>query len=594
MLTRRAALKAGAGAVAGGAVLSGSDVGPLDLDGVSPTGEAEAVPPVVVAFGVAAATSWTLDEIGVFGSNDPPDGLGPDTLQTQIYQAAVKRKSVNQSTFVDQQNLIKFIPEAAFSKGKLAALDAIKNGATESEAINRGQSAANSHFATIEENLLKSWNESLTELENFISSVKSHSTLTLSNVMQIVDTTDSRSADPNVAAASDVTLRDGSTFGVKSIQGNGDTEVPYPDNPVNPATDYDVSAIEVTSIDGNTVRYLMTDPNVGDQWHGVWTSMQSTFDDVLNNISVWVSNTYSGIQSGELSPDEYLSATDFANTIAADADQAAALGNLLALNIPGEYENEMTVEFSDGSVYQGFLATTDDTNVPKLTAGTSINPDATDDNGNALYETWYLAYRPGSYIEPIDSYDDAYGIQGGTMRFTSDPTTASDGQTLGDSIEYVVETSKGEQATIVPSDLTQETIDSTTYWTVDLSSQLDETIAEINRVRRVYAGEQPDTYRTMTVNQPFTITAIDGADSVQIQQHREPQTDDNYVSDEEWQQMNDKVDELIKRYEDAKNSGIAIPGLSDLTGLPTIPGLNLIESGIVVGLGILGLNAATS
>jgi len=288
-----------------------------------------------------------------------------------------------------------------------------------------------------------------------------------------------------------------------------------------------------------------------------------------------------------------LSATDFANTIAADADQAQAIGNLLALNIPGEYENEMTVEFSDGSVYQGFLATTDSTNVPKLTAGTSINPDATDDNGNALYETWHFAYRPGSYIEPVNSYDDAYGIQGGEIRFTTDPTT-QDGQQLGDSVEYVVETSKGESATIVPSDLTQETIDSTTYWTVDLSSQLDETVAEINRVRRVYAGEKPDTYRTMTVNQPFTITAIDGADSVQIQQHREPQTDDNYVSDEEWQQMNDKVDELIKRYEDAQNSGIAIPGLSDLTGLPTIPGLNLIESGIVVGLGILGLNAATS
>jgi len=582
LLTRRQALKTGAGAVAGGAVLSGSDVGPLDLGGVSPTGEADAIAPIVVAGGIGAAGAgaWFLHEVGVLAPDSPTDGLGPDALQQQIYQTALKRKSYNQSTFVDTENLIKYIPEAAFSKGKLAALEAINNDATESEAINAGQQAANSHFATIEENFMKSWNESLTELNNMIGSVESHSNLDLSDVIYIPT---NNLPDPPIRVSSNpLQLRDGSEMEVKEWGNSWQGGQSYYD----PRDSNDKPMI-VESPSGSTIEYLIPTP-----WNDVWSSMQSTFDDVLNNISMWVSNTYSEIQSGELSPDEYLSATDFANTIATDADQATAIGNFLALNVPGEYDHEMTVEFDDGSVYQGFLATTDTTNVPELSAGTSINPDATDTDGNALYETWYLAYRPGSYIQPIDYYDADYGIQGGTMRFTSDPTTDSDGNALGDSVEYAIETSKGEQATIAPADVTEETIDSTTYWTVDLSDQLDETIAEINRVRRIYVGENPDTYKTMVVNDPFTITEIDGTDSVTIEQHREPQTDSNYITEEEWQEIQNQQEDLIDRWEDASQGGglIDVPSLG-LPKLPGwIPGSGLVQW-VIVGFGaLLGVN----
>jgi len=574
------------------------------------------VPLVPLAVVGVVATDAVLTEIGVLGADQPPDGLGPDTLQTTVYQAAVKRKSVNQSTFTDNQNLIKYIPEAAFSKGKLAALDAIKNGATESEAINQGQAAANSHFATIEENFLKSWNESAAEFGNSFGALQSHPDLSPMDAIGMTATDSNTSMnESNVASGSwnittrDVQLSDGSSFTVKSVQtpqvgmhqGNDGGFGAAEFDPLR-LNWFDLTSsmndyggwfyLDITAPSGTVSRYLDTET-----WNSVWSSMQSTFDDILNNISVWVSNTYSGIQTGEISPDQYLSATDLANSISSNSAQAQAIGNLLALNVPGAYEHELTLEFSDGTTCNGFVATTSSTNVPKLTAGTSINPDATDADGNRLYETWYLAFRPGSYIEPIDYFDGSYGIQGGTIRFTSDPTSQPDGQPL-DAVEYVVETSKGETARVVPSDFTKETIDSSTYWTADLSAKLSETIADVSRVRRVYAGEKPDTYALTTVNQPFTIAAIDGADSVTVQQHRPPQTDSNYVSDEEWTAFGDTRDELIDRFNDAgSGAGGASWGdqIPDLGILPdAIPGNKYLEWFGVVVLGLLGVNVVNS
>jgi len=609
MLTRRAALKAGAGALAGGTVLSGTEVGPLDLGGVSPTGEADAFIDTVV-FGPVMAGAAFVDSVATTIASDPPDGLGPDTLRTQIYQDALNRKSVNASTFIDNQNLVKYMPEGTFSTGKLDAIEAIHNDATQNEAIDQGQSAAQSHFAIVEKNFLNSWNESVAEFRNNLDALRAHPDLSPMDVIGLNATDSNTTMDgSNVASGSwnintrDVQLSDGSSFTVKSVQtprvgmnqpsagGFGRVEfdplrLVWSELSSN-MNDYGGwFYLDITGPSGTVSHYL----DAG-RWHDVWSSMQSTFSDTQSNIALWVSNTYSGIQSGDLSPGDYLSATDIANMIAADASQAQAIANFIALNVPGDYEHELTIEFDDGSIYQGFLATTDTTKVSKLTAGTSINPNATDDNGNALYETWYLAFQPRSYIEPIDSYDDGYGIQGGQIRFTRDPTTTADGQSLEGGVEYVVETSKGEQATIAPADFTQETSNGSTYWTADISDQLEETIANINRVRRVYAGEQPDTYRTMTIDQPFTVTSIDGADSATIQQNREPQTDTNYRTDEEWQTLLEQQKELIERWKKAKNSTIF--GGFNFGGFPTLPGLGIIESAIAVILGILGLNAAT-
>ncbi|QGN05840.1 hypothetical protein Hrd1104_00065 [Halorhabdus sp. CBA1104] len=596
VLTRRSLLKTGAGAAAGAAVVSGAEVGPLDLDTVSPTGEAAANPLVVL--GGMMAGAWALDEIGILGADDPPDGVSADLLRTDIKHTLAKRKSVNQSTIVDNQNIIQYIPEASLSEAKLAALDAIKSGATKDEAISAGKQAANSHFTTVEKNLLKSWNESVREFENILSKLDNHDSLSHSNIFNwdSIESSGDRfvSGSPSTGTNS-TTLRSGESFDIKTIHIGLEVEDDNNEHHntsgwwgVTNAEKYDLGNPRIPH---NEVQYLRYN-----DWHSIWTSMQSTFDDVIDNITLWLDKTYDGIQTGELSPDEYLSATDMANMIGQNSSRAQAIGNLVALNIPGDYDREATVRLSDGTTMKGFVATTDTTNVSELSAGTQIDPNATDDQGNALYETWYMAFRPETYIEPYDAYDSEYGIQGGEVRFTQDPKTTDEHLDIKSQYDYVIETAAGESATINASEITEETDDSgDTYWAADLSGQLDSLITDVNRIRRVYAGDNPDTYQTKTIDQPFEIVEIEGSGEVEIQQNREPQSDDNYIKPEEWDKMSEQQQEIIDRIEEleeaASGGGINIPGLPSI---PTLPGMGIVGSAVVVILGLFGLNAATS
>ncbi|WP_181687320.1 twin-arginine translocation signal domain-containing protein [Halorhabdus salina] len=612
-MNRRTFLKAGAGAAAGGAVLSGSEVGPLDLDGISPTGEANAIAGLTAVVIGGAAITWSTGAlVSAMSSDDPPDGLGPETLKTQSYQAIKKRKSVNQSTFVDNQNIIKYIPEAAFSEAKLAALDEIKNGATKDATINAGKKAVNDHFATVEKNLLKSWNESVREWMGIATSIQNHQDTGINSVTQPPNTSKSTNTDYYSfkgwswsESEEDVTLSNTETFTLERMYasvsfGGGGGAVWW--TPLGSSA----ARISQTSQSGTVYPEMEWTYNETikvlphSDWNAVWSSIQTTRQDVIDNVTLWVDNTYDKIQTGELSPDEYLSAADMSNMVAQDADRAQAIGDLVAMNVPGDYDQEATVQLLDDDItVKGYLATTDTTNVSSLSAGTEIDPAATDQDGNPLYETWYLAFRPGTYIEEWTAWDSSYGIQGGEIRFTEDPTMQN-GFDLGESYGYAIETTAGETANVLAKEFSEETDDSgNTYWAVDLSGQLETLITDVDRVRRVYEGGNPQTYQTMIVQQPFKVTEIEGeSSSVTIQQNREPQTDDNYMSDEEWQKIIDQQEELIKRYEDAKNSGLALPGIPGLPSIPTLPGLGVVESAIavVVGIPVLGaiLNAATN
>lgn len=177
--------RVGAGAAGVGAVAVGANQHPQ----FSPVGRAEAIGPVAI-FGAAAAvqTGWMLYEEGVIGSDDPPEGLTPDALHAMVHESALTRVSNNQSTFVDNKNIVESgFSHTLFGDGKLAAIEKLNEQASQQEVQDAATDAADEHATTVIRNLLKSWNEAVHEFENLWNSVDKHEDLSTDDVFPVSD-----------------------------------------------------------------------------------------------------------------------------------------------------------------------------------------------------------------------------------------------------------------------------------------------------------------------------------------------------------------------------------------------------------------------
>ena len=147
--------------------------------------------------------------------------------------------------------------------------------------------------------------------------------------------------------------------------------------------------------------------------------------------------------------------------------------------------------------------------------------------------------------------DDAKGVDGGTVEFESEPY---------EGVTYDIVTNYDETASVTAGDFTKGTDGSSnTVWTVDVSDQLDNSIAEISEVT-YYTDTDETRYETIQMQGTFTIEKFtntetgEQADSASFTSS-EPQTDDNYVTQEEWNQLQQQNQELIEKYEDSQSGG---------------------------------------
>ncbi|TKX47804.1 hypothetical protein EXE49_16930 [Halorubrum sp. ASP121] len=207
---RRTLLK-GIGASAAGAVALGSDYGF--------TREAEAVAPLIAAgaIGASAALGWALREFEVVGSDPPAEGLTADALEQQIYQAVKTRRSNNQSMIVDNQNILDGVKNTAYTNAKVAAIEQLNAGVSESEVLSAANAAIDSYESTVKGNFLKSWNGSVNELQALLQSAVDHPDMGEGDLLNSYDISmEMRSQDLSVSDASN-TLPDGTDLPVKEI-----------------------------------------------------------------------------------------------------------------------------------------------------------------------------------------------------------------------------------------------------------------------------------------------------------------------------------------------------------------------------------------
>jgi hypothetical protein len=588
-VSRRQFLRVSAGAATAGALYTAAP------HRIAPVEEAEAIAPIVVggAFVASAAVGWALREYEVVGGDNPPDGLSPSALQQRVYETARTRQSTNASTFIDNENIAQGVEHTAYGDGKVAAIKQLNNEETQQVVQDAAVEANNDHRKTVLNNLAKSWNETLNELDNLLASVDSHADLTVMDVIapDMENVHDSNYASINsidavnswsipertlsLAGSREITVRSLQLDLDMNVSGDNCTdrsitrtvefdpfEKPtsdFPDDCDNDTVRAGNFSVMVT--DSSTVEYM----NVN-EWNRVWTMLKDTFDSVEDGLILWVDTIYSDVQAGEIATEDLLGPRELAEMTADDEEFNQAVADLMALNYSVDLEREAEVYLSskDATIY-GSLACSGDVT---LTTGTVVPSNDEHD----YYITYDVSQGEGNWT----AYET--GIDGGTLTFTAEPYQ----ETL-----YYVDTEADETAEVRYGDFTDQG-DGT--WTVDLSEQLETSITNVSNVDYV-ADVDGEDIQTIQLTEEFEIvgfTDSEGNDYDEANFERtQPQDDTNYITQEEWDDLRARHEELIDKFEESKSGGGGSIDFSQFS-MFGVPGEGVVLGALAAVAAILG------
>lgn len=584
-VSRRTFLRATAAAGGSAAVL-----------GYGSTQEAEALAPVAIGVAAAAGAAgigvgWALREWDPLGSDAPPEGLSASALHEDVYTTLRTRKSTNASTIVDNRNIIGTgLSDAMYIEGKLAAIEALNNEETQANVQAAAEDAIANYATTIELNLLKSWNEAANELQNLHDALVAHSNITSMDAMGFSwhGTTDPMDTSQGIKAGfgqlvdESVTLTDETTFTVKQIERDSSTASRY--SPVTLFRDgatFDNTWFQgVNPEDGTEYAGLME----WQQWNGIWTDLQNTITTVNDGIVLWVDKVYSEVQAGSIEIADLVTPRERAAMMTDDEEYPQAVADLLALNIPVDLEREAVITIPSKSAnLKGTFAVTDPSST--MEAGVTYTPSTF----GSVFFTYDLSEGEGDWA----SYET--GVDGGNVTFTAEPYEAS---------RFLIDTDAGETATVRTGDFVDNG-DGT--WTVDVSDQLETDITNVSSVT-AEADVDGTTYETINIVDDFTVesfTDSDGNDHATATfDQDDPQDDTNYITQDEWDDMQARNERLIEKYEEAvaASGGAAANGrwgvfqrldiplgpLGTIPGEATAGGITLGSIGAAIKAGVIG------
>jgi len=577
-LTRRDLLRRSA---VGGATLAGVSTGAVRLDN-GPVQESQAIAPAVAAAGVGGsiAAGWALREYEVIGADDPPEGLTPEALHNEIYNLAQSRESTDNSTFVDNANILESFDHTLFSDGKIEAIDALNEQKPQSEVEDDAIQEIKYRGTVVLKNAIKSWNETAQFARTNIERANDHDDLDDAHPdVYRWHSYDHHRGDSYLNwDEREYTLPNDETITIEVIEA-AEREG---DESYERIAEWDC----ITTHDTNggftpqiNFRYSERDQIKllsADGWQAVTNSILDAIDHVTDNIILWIDNVYGEIQDGELDTADLLTPREQAELTAEDEDFPQAIADLQALNVGVDLEREAEIYLPDieATLYGQLAYTGDET----LEIG-EINPDQTteDEDGNeqevypgSIYFNYDVSQGQGTW----SAYDD--GIDGGVLTLTSEPFE----ETI-----YYVDTAAGETAEFVTDDLTEN--DDGDEWTVDLSDQLDDRITSVEQIE-YYAAVDSTQYETIQLQETFEIKRFTDSDGNEYDttdfERSEPHTDDNYITEEEWQEQQERHEELIEKYENAQGSGIGFDNL----GFGGIPGEGVLLAILAVIAALLG------
>jgi len=524
--------------------------------------ESEAILPAAVAGGTAvkaaagaagggAAVGWALREIEIIGSDDPPDGLTAEALYEETYSTTQTRASTNASSITDNKNIIEGVDHSLWADAKIAAIEELNDQESQDVVLEAGEEALTDYVATIQENLYKTWNESVAELNTYLEAVEEHPDAELTGVffggvnMSNCDSSYSIEDFWIELDQDEAELVDGSTMELHRLNGQNDANADgnYSWSPVDldendgacagENSDPEVVTIRTDS-EGNTIaenRYLRYA-----DWNEIAEKIEEKYDEIKGELNVWVDGVYGDVQSGELDVDDLLTPREQAELTSEDEDFPQAIADLQALNVGVDLEREAEIYLPDveATVWGQIAYSGDD----KLETG-EVDPE---DKDGSIYLTYDVSEGAGEW----SAHEE--GLDGGVLVFTSEPFV--------DTI-YYVDTVAGETVELTADDF--EADEDFEEWTVDLSDDLDDAITEVDQIE-YYAKTEQTQYETVQLQDTFEIVTFTDSDGEEYDsaefERSEPHDDDNYISEEEWKEQQERHEELIEKYEDSGGGGI--------------------------------------
>ncbi|WP_233565397.1 hypothetical protein [Halorubrum sp. Atlit-26R] len=528
--------------------------------------DAQAIAPLV-GVGLAAGAvgvGWALREFEVIGSDGPAEGLTADALRQDIDETVRSRKSTNASTIVDNGNILDGVEHTAYTEAKIAAIEELNAGSTESAVLDASTAAIDAYETTVRKNLLKTWNEAAREFEKMVSTLESHADVN-SNYLLPNQSEQSGNTEysPGTQDYTGYTLPDGQSFTIIDV---GGTDGSYPRywNPTRWDSNFDPAPsdfwITNTGTDTDYMRYT--------DWNGIWSQMDTTFQNVRDGISTWVTNVYGDVQSGDIEIDDLVTPRERAAMMADGEGTSQAIADLIALNVPVDAEREATITISDtGATLPGTFALTDSSDGP-LEAGTTYDPSTFTGD---VYFTADMSLVEGDWSAISTSVD------GGNITITSEPYE-------GTAIE--VTTVDSETVSVPAADWTDNG-DGT--WTYDASGDLETTITSVDSARFVSTATETQ-YETLQLDGSFTVEKLVNKQSGEEVTttsftSSDPQNDSNYITQEEWDDLEQQNQELIEKYENSQSGGGIDLGQFDMFGIPGE--IVAVVAAALVALGVL-------
>ena len=490
--------------------------------------------------GGPVALGWALRETGILGSDAPPEGLTADALEQDIYETARTRTSTNASTIVDNQNIVDGLENKAYTDAKIAAIEELNAGSSESAVLDAATAAIDAYETTVRKNLLKTWNEAVSEFSNMVSTIESHPDLTVMGILEWTDPIYDSGTPRDYAGfsfpTSSITLPNGESFTIEALGVNAGGAM-YDWDPTYENTDggsdiWNINAqIPVSTSYGSTTYMSYND------WNAIYTEMDTTFQNVRDGISTWVTNVYGGVQSGEIEISNLITPSVRAEMLSDEETEASAIADLAALNIPIDPEREATITITETSAtLSGTIGLTDTSDGP-IESGTTYDPSTF---AGDVYFTADVSQLSGSW----SAFNS--GVDGGTITLTSQPYEGT---------VYNVTTTAGETVS-VPATSWTDNGDGT--WSYDASGELNTNITEVDSVSYESADDQTQ-YETLQISKEFTVNKIENKETGEEVtstsfESSEPQTDSNYITQEEWNQLEQQNQELIEKYEESQTT----------------------------------------
>ncbi|EMA64352.1 hypothetical protein C468_08861 [Halorubrum kocurii JCM 14978] len=306
-----------------------------------------------------------------------------------------------------------------------------------------------------------------------------------------------------------------------------------------------------------------------DKWQPVWDELKTTFQNVRDGISTWVTSVYGDVQSGDIEIDDLVTPRERASMMAEEEGMSQAIADLIALNVPVDAEREATITIEDtGATLPGTFALTDSSDGP-IESGTTYDPSTFTGD---VYFTTDMSLVEGDWSAINTSVD------GGTITITAEPYE-------GTAIE--VTTTAGGTVSVPAGDWSA--VDGATEWTYDASGDLETNITEVDSARFVSTATETQ-YETLQLDGSFTVDKLMNTQSGEevtstTFDNSEPQDDSNYITQEEWEDLEEQNQELIEKYENSQSGGGIDLGQFDMFGIPG----EMVAVGVaaLVALGVL-------